>query len=356
MQFLSLVSVDYWLQQLRLRWHFVRVEGELRRRDTSRLPEDQKAKRMSLLDHLRSYGQHGVFPINTKYVRKTPIFVDDGGRRCAVAHLMDVSGHTHLVDIVSSQANTAAVPEMTFPQLDRWAAEHGFTRAELARIQPMYALLIFDYAFNTTILWASLMALVAGYFSLARRWQARRPVRILAAVGALITGISLFNSTYWLNFDLNRMGQDLTGIPCKQRDWSAQIKECPPLDTYPTSGIGQPNYEFNVTLYYAVPLARFGPSFQATFASITYGRTGPLIPNNPGALALWVYIPIAFAAAVGLLILGLVKLLVELRRFFRERSQPAPARTTTDRFSGLSPARSFHRTAGDGRLRGLHNP
>jgi hypothetical protein len=119
--------------------HLRRVEHWLRPRDVSALPEAARLNRVRCLDHLREYWQRGQFPRNHDRPGRVPCFIDRDGRACAVAHLMIESGQGEVARRIAQTANNAFVEEMRFPELGAWAAQAGFSREELALIQPDYS-------------------------------------------------------------------------------------------------------------------------------------------------------------------------------------------------------------------------
>lgn len=126
-------------ERARIRSHLARVEAELRATSDAALSSSQRGWRVRLLDELHRYWERGRFPRNTFVDRRSPVFVDRDGTRCAVAELIAASGHEDLVARVAASRNTAYVAELEGnAELARWLDEHGFTAAEAARIQPTY--------------------------------------------------------------------------------------------------------------------------------------------------------------------------------------------------------------------------
>jgi hypothetical protein len=128
----------------RLRRHFATVEAELLARDVSQLTPAQRAARARHVETLRAYARSGVFPKNTDYPgRRTPYFIDRYGTRCAMAHLIEQSGHGDYVQRVSAKMNNAYISEIARDSalagpLFEWLEENGLTVEEAARIQPAY--------------------------------------------------------------------------------------------------------------------------------------------------------------------------------------------------------------------------
>jgi len=116
--------------------HYAAVEAELR---AAPAPADAAiaARRAQVIDLLRAYRETGTFGIDpAPEGRRVPRFIDDGGRRCAVAYLLDHTGHGELTLAVHAQANQAWVADLVGnPKLGAWLEHHGLTPAEAARIQ-----------------------------------------------------------------------------------------------------------------------------------------------------------------------------------------------------------------------------
>lgn len=114
----------------------------------------RKAHRDAAIAALEAYAAAGVFPANPGAVRRpprrvergfaaafeqrAPVFVDDAGVRCAVAHLV-ARTDPDLVETVRRTCNGAWIEEMPVPALGAWADDHGLTIRDLARIQPSYS-------------------------------------------------------------------------------------------------------------------------------------------------------------------------------------------------------------------------
>ena len=157
-------SLKHLMQQAddgRVQWRFRWVELRVRAGSVDHLPDHLKQARQHNLDSLRDYWQRGIFPRNHQHPQRIPVFIDPDGRRCAVAHLVTESGHTDVAHTISQKANFARVAAMQFPQLDSWAQANGFTRAELARIQPSYGTLVRD-----PVTFSMLMSVAYNYLNI----------------------------------------------------------------------------------------------------------------------------------------------------------------------------------------------
>ncbi len=118
--------------------HLYLVCVHLTKNTAQSLNENQRAKRMQLIEELRNYAHEKVFPTNLYHATRTPYFVDDFGVHCAVGFLMKQSGFTDLVATIRANENYAYIEEIRTPGVAEWAEEHGFTVDELKWIQPSY--------------------------------------------------------------------------------------------------------------------------------------------------------------------------------------------------------------------------
>ena len=120
--------------------HFRSVLWFLRQRRPAGLDPAQKAARALLLDELEVYAARGVFPLNTQFPgERRPTFIDEAGTRCAVAHLLDMSGEESLALEVRDRMNFAPVSEIAEDlRIGAWLEAAGFTREEIALVQPSY--------------------------------------------------------------------------------------------------------------------------------------------------------------------------------------------------------------------------
>jgi hypothetical protein len=93
-----------------------------------------------LLDELSLYRHRGRFPLNHDVRgRAVPKFIDSHGTRCAVAHLIEISGQHELVRQIAKTRNGARVRELArVPELRAWLDAAGLSVDEAARIQPEY--------------------------------------------------------------------------------------------------------------------------------------------------------------------------------------------------------------------------
>lgn len=125
-----------WLIDLPTRLHLWSAEHELRHSPAPQGADDHA--RQHNLDVLRAYRRSRRFPHNTVATRPTPVFIDDDGRRRAVAHLMIESGAGAMAYQVAASQTYAYVPDIEPVALEAWARTSGLTTTELARIQPEY--------------------------------------------------------------------------------------------------------------------------------------------------------------------------------------------------------------------------
>lgn len=123
---------------LRIREHLRSVERELRDKPVTHLSPEQRGARARALDALHDYWVAAEFPENTRHPgERVPYFIDDAGRACAMAHLIQTSGDERLAAHVAGVENNARVLDMK-TDLGPWLSAHGMTADEAARVQPNY--------------------------------------------------------------------------------------------------------------------------------------------------------------------------------------------------------------------------
>lgn len=131
---LSAQSADFDFHDLA--HHYATVEAELR---AATLPRDPAiaARRLAAIDLLHEYRVRGNFGDDPSGSgTRNAKFVDDAGRRCAVAFLLDRTGHANLTDAIAARSNDAWVVELAGDEaLQNWLLAHGITAVEAARIQ-----------------------------------------------------------------------------------------------------------------------------------------------------------------------------------------------------------------------------
>ncbi|MEO5989864.1 MAG: hypothetical protein ABIU54_04385 [Candidatus Eisenbacteria bacterium] len=128
------------LEIARVRHHLEGAEGILVSRDDATFSESQRAARARCVANLRAYIQRGVFPHNHQVVgRRTPVFVDEHGTRCAMAFLIERSGEPEMVARIARTRNLARIRDLAGDaSLASWLVRNGITLDEAARIQPTY--------------------------------------------------------------------------------------------------------------------------------------------------------------------------------------------------------------------------
>ncbi len=99
-------------ERRRVQRHLRRAERSARRAPVAALDPMRRLVRALLLDELAAYRARGLFPRNLDAPGRTPVFVDALGTRCAVAHLLDASGESALVDAIAARRNLATVDEL----------------------------------------------------------------------------------------------------------------------------------------------------------------------------------------------------------------------------------------------------
>lgn len=123
-------------EDARIEEHLLGAEQLLRERDVSHLPLPVRRVRQLVIDALAEYRNGQRFPRNHAREGLTPVFIDEHGTRCAMAHLLELVGAHALVARVARDHNLARIRELARdPELLRWLAAMGLTIDEAARVQ-----------------------------------------------------------------------------------------------------------------------------------------------------------------------------------------------------------------------------
>src|SRR3989344_6455056 len=86
------------MERFRIKNHLRIVEKELRRKNVDHLSAELRAERAKNIDRLHAYWTNGLYPINRDFAdRRVPYFKDASGTPCAMAYLIEQSGHQDLV-------------------------------------------------------------------------------------------------------------------------------------------------------------------------------------------------------------------------------------------------------------------
>ncbi len=142
----------------RVRAHLEDAERRVHANASDDLPDDVSARRRAVLAHLRRYIEDERYPINRVCEHPTPVFVDEGGARCAMAALLEATGRDDLVARVARTANLARVSALALDEeFASWLGHHGVTVDEAAAIQPAYHA-------HTETDWRPTVAVFAGAF------------------------------------------------------------------------------------------------------------------------------------------------------------------------------------------------
>ncbi|MEP6618241.1 MAG: hypothetical protein ABJE47_02955 [bacterium] len=183
----------------RIRSHFDSVLTELAARDVAALTPAQRVRRGELVTTLTAYRARGVFPHNYDFPGQAmPYFVDRGtGTLCAVAHLLEHTGHRDIVDRVAAMNNNVWVPQLAGDAaFTAWLAENGITLAEAARIQVPYLQPTSNAQVARNVAFVTAAPLVLSGVAVTSLWNAfgnadghRTAVTKLGIVSGLASGL-----------------------------------------------------------------------------------------------------------------------------------------------------------------------
>lgn len=102
------------------------------------LRQELAAARSQNLARLQTYAETGAFPTNQTQPGLLNVFRDAEGHLCAVANLINLDGHTDLIDTTAGDDNFIVLAEVDSGPLLGWILESGFTQEEIGMIQVPY--------------------------------------------------------------------------------------------------------------------------------------------------------------------------------------------------------------------------
>lgn len=127
------------IEWFRVRNHLCIVEKELRQKNVEHLSLELRQERSKNIARLHAYWIQGQFPINTDFLdRRIPYFRDASDTPCAMAYLLEQSGHQDVVNAVARHNNHVYINDIHDGPVIDWIRASGFTQAEAARVQPSY--------------------------------------------------------------------------------------------------------------------------------------------------------------------------------------------------------------------------
>lgn len=97
--------------------------------------KELRAARKKQIARLQAYAEKGEFAMNIRGRGLAFVWRDDAGRLCAMAHLVDASGRSDLVDRVAKEDNDLQLAGVTEGELYEWMLRSGLTKEEIQLIQ-----------------------------------------------------------------------------------------------------------------------------------------------------------------------------------------------------------------------------
>lgn len=126
------------IEQARIKKHLNYTLKKLQKVDAGKLPANEQATRQRTLDNLQHYIQLAEFPVNSRSLRRHPIFVDQYGNYCAVGYLLHAAGYDDIVDEIQQTNNLVQIDDIQNPRYIDAITSLGITMEEAAQIQPGY--------------------------------------------------------------------------------------------------------------------------------------------------------------------------------------------------------------------------
>ncbi len=106
--------------------------------DTSHLGASQRHHRAACIQHLQNYRIQRTYPGNTFIAERTPVFIDQSGRLCAVGYLIAQTMGIEHAQLISANHQLDRIEDIDPELFTDWAEIHGLDVIELAMIQPSY--------------------------------------------------------------------------------------------------------------------------------------------------------------------------------------------------------------------------
>lgn len=127
------------IEWFRVKNHLRIVEKELLRQNVDYLSPELRQERAKNISRLHEYWTQGIYPKNLdSFVRRVPYFKDAINTPCAMAYLIEQSGHQDLVNSVARSNNHVYINDIQSGPVMDWIGNSGLTKAEAARVQPTY--------------------------------------------------------------------------------------------------------------------------------------------------------------------------------------------------------------------------
>lgn len=203
------MTVHLAAERLRLRRHFAAVLAELHPAPLP--PGASPERRARTLRELARYARAGAFPRHGGRGTPRPVFVDSGGRRCAMAHLLEWNGDAGPVRRIAASRNHAYVPALAADAGVAGAIRSlGVSVEEAARIQPCYYPSALQCLGAFALQWGA--AAAAGWLGVRlvggiRAWRGGLPVLgthplllgvgVAAALVLVLAGVGSHQATTW---------------------------------------------------------------------------------------------------------------------------------------------------------------
>lgn len=124
-------------EEERITTHLKYVESVLRKTKCSN--KTLQNRRNMLLNVLLDYIKKGDYPSNYDHPEeRKPCFIDKNGNICAVGYLIEQSAGRKTAEYINSKFQYTNLLNMHDALLDAWINQSGFSKMELAMIQPTY--------------------------------------------------------------------------------------------------------------------------------------------------------------------------------------------------------------------------
>ncbi|MFT6143559.1 MAG: hypothetical protein ACJAV2_001436 [Myxococcota bacterium] len=152
-------------------------------------------QRVQHIHNLREYAGAGVFPQNDFELGLTSMLRDASGRPCAMAYVVETSGHAAIIDDLVSSQNTVQFASLSEGALYDWTLTSGLLREEAAMVQ------VPDMNWD--------VGMDSAY---QEQLQLAEVVRIQAHLGATALALEAVNTTV-IDTAIERLGNRIYTLP-----------------------------------------------------------------------------------------------------------------------------------------------
>jgi hypothetical protein len=190
---------NYYLEDLRLNLHFIKMNLILNNKKKNKLSNSQKINRQKAIKSLQDYYEIGKYPRNTQYIKSYPHIRDEFGTPCAMGYIIENNEGKKLADTFEKDNNTVYFKDVKNKKLNNWLHKYGINKQEAIQVQPSYSPPeMIGFSNFSKIVWTTFYILfLIGYSYLTyenisnKESKKEKTITILKSIGLLVLIIFL---------------------------------------------------------------------------------------------------------------------------------------------------------------------